>query len=476
MNENKDKSIIYLEEEKPIIEFPALIRLIIIFMALCLGLGLLILPWHFVLFIFLGLCVGLAVFFNTYIGLLLFLIVATLHPGKFISETYGLYYLSRYLAFGILFIWLFHTIVYRDFKIVKAKQNLAVLGFALMIFISCIKDRGFISLFGIDYTTHSLLDYMKLFILYFLVINLIKNRKQFFIFIWGLIFLGTISCFIGLYQYINKIGLLEEGGILRITGTAADPNYFALHLVMLIPLSVSLFLSSKSILARSYLAGFFMLSLLNIFFTFSRGGMIGLVIVLSLSFFMLVLHNRKKLIPVFISVLFILSIIPLIPEQYWSRIRTIPDVKDVAIRARLDTWRAGYEIILEHPLMGVGVGNFRYEYFLKALASPDIRMKAQLVAHNTFIEIAAESGILALIFFLTLIFWTLRDLRQKVFIFQKEKDDPFYWVSRALIISLIGYIGCGVFVSQQYLVMFWIIAPLAVVLRQLYLNKAKNIY
>jgi len=467
MEENKEKLIMHQEEEKPLFEFPALVKGCILFASFLLGLSLLLLPWHFVLFIFIGLCSAVAVFFNIFIGLLLFLVIATLHPGKLISEAYGLYYLSRYLSFGVLFIWLFHTLVYRDFKVVKARQNIALLGFAIVIFLSCVKDRGLLTLLEGGYTTEYLLDYIKLFILYFLIIYLIKTRKQFMIFIWSLIILGTVSCFIGLYQYANGIGMIEEGGSLRITGTAADPNYYALHIIMLIPISISLLLNSRSILTKLFLSGFTILSLLNVLFTFSRGGMIGLAIVLSLSFVIMLLHNRNKIIPSLIVVLIVISAIPFIPEQYWSRAKTITNLEDVAVRARLDTWKIGYEMVQDHPVLGVGVGNFPYEYYYRAMTSRDTKTKARHVAHNTFIEVAAESGIIALVFFIMLILWTMGDLRKSGAVFRKSGDNQLYYISQALIISLMGYIACGVFLSQQYLFMFWIIVPLSIVIRRL---------
>ena len=132
----------YLEEEKPIIEFPAVVIMGIIFSSFCLVLTILFLPWHLSLFLFLGLCLAIVVFFNLYIGILIFLIAAFLHPTYWLPQLQA-FHPSRLLAIAVFFIWGFHTVVYRDFKIIKAPQNFLIIVYMGLTFIASLRNFDF---------------------------------------------------------------------------------------------------------------------------------------------------------------------------------------------------------------------------------------------------------------------------------------------------------------------------------------------
>ena len=72
-----------LEEERPLIEFPALIKIAIGFGAFLIGLSLLALPWYLALALFMAVAGMIAIFFDPYVGLIAFLVV---HMGCMLNR------------------------------------------------------------------------------------------------------------------------------------------------------------------------------------------------------------------------------------------------------------------------------------------------------------------------------------------------------------------------------------------------------
>src|SRR3989344_6677242 len=104
--------------------------------------------------------------------------------------------------------------------------------------------------------------------------------------------------------------------------------------------------------------------------------------------------------PIFISPQFLLS------KGDWgllgNRIKSIIDFGETSNAQRILIWKSSIVSIAHHPLLGVGIGNF------PVVLSQNIELsKAGSSAHNIYLHIAAEIGILALItaiWFLWLVF------------------------------------------------------------------------
>src|SRR3989338_388655 len=444
-----------LEEERPIIEFPSLVKLIIVSGALFVGLSLLILPWYLALAIFFALGGMIAVFFDPYMGLIAFLIGALLHPLEFFSEVFASMHVSTVLAVAVMFIWAFHIIVYLDFKIVNDKLNILVIIFGIALFFSTLEY--------FDFSFPQFVDFVKLFILYFLVVNLVRTRNKFLIMMWGLVVLGAIACLIGIFQHYRGIGVDYGEGVIRIRGTALDPNDYAMHIVILVPMVFALLFNYKNLIIRGLLLLILILLILNIVFTYSRGGMVAFGLVLGLSIMGFSFQRKKLILPILLLAVGASVLLPMIPEKYWERAKTISDFSDPAIQARLDTWKTGLGMIADHPVRGVGLGAFRYEYTMRAYMGSDVKTRASLFSHNAYLQIGAELGVPALIIFVLLIVFSWIDLLKAEKLFLKKGALLFAGLSLSLMLGLLGFIVSAVFLTQAFLTMFWIILPLAVV-------------
>lgn len=451
-----------LLEEKPIIEIPTLIILIIVFISFCIGLSILCLPWYISVGIFVGIILSIIIFFKLYVGLLIFLIGAFFHPTFWLPQL-AVIHPARTLALLVLFIWIFHSIIYRDFKLVKAPQNIFLVSFFGLALISSFKwpDISFPYLFELA---------PKAIILYFAVVNIIKTRKEVIFLTWFLCFITLILSLTGIYQYLHGIGF-QGAGMLRIKGLSYDPNYFAFELIIPLAVVISLFFYYSHINIKILLFTIISLIIATIVLTYSRAGFLMLLSVLFLTVGIRFFKKRGFIVSGIFIVCLLLIIISFIPSAYWERISSILDFSDPAIKERLVAAKAGTEMVLKHPFRGVGWGVCRLEFLKESLVSGELPHKL-LDAHNTFIITAAELGIGGLFFMILLFLWSFKYFREAKKAFLIKKDFLLADISSGFQTALIVYVVGGMFISYIQLLQFWLILPMAVVLKLL--SKKQN--
>jgi len=452
------------EEEKPLIELPALIKGFIVVCSFLMGISLLFLPPFIVLLLFIGMCVFVAMFLDLFVAVIIFLLGAYLHPTALFPALQQLH-IARNLAFFVLLIWILHIIVYKDFKITKTPQNIFVLGLAATLFIACFR-----------YFEYSFPDYLELaskaVILYLIIANIVKTKKQILVLIGILIISGVISSGAAFFQYIHGIGLTLIGSVVRVFGTTQNPNILAAELVLIVPIAITLIINVKRVLLKFILLLCLSALLMAIVLTFSRAGMATLCIVLLLSFLQIILKGKRKVSTlIFLFIIFALiaaAVTPFIPNEYWERMGTITDTKEISIASRLDAWKLALNMIKEHPFTGVGYGLFKYEFMTAAITSADIKTKFVLYhAHNLFLHTGAEAGILAALFVLTIIYYAWIQLRRARRNLERNGEALLAGISGALEISLMAFFLVNLFSWHLDLMIFWIIIGLSVVLNNL---------
>lgn len=387
---------------------------------------------------------------NLLVGLIVFLAIALLFLFP-VPETVRRLHLTLSLAMVTLFGLLMRMMTSREFELTKSSQNYFILGFVMMA-----------SFAGLPYIKGNYLGFLevwKVATLYFLVANLVKKRSHIVVMSWALIILATVLSLTSMILYMGGTRMWQSERMLRVGG--ADPNDFSMFLLMVLPLSLSLLENSRSKLVKGFLVTIFATLILSAFFTRSRGGSIGLAIVLLIlisgGFFQ---KPRKWALPIS-TILIILILLPFIPSEYWERMKTLTDFSDPSIRARLEAWRLGLYMISQHPFLGVGLGNFSKNVTRLAPLTPGIRVIRSGVAHNAYISIAAETGIITLFFFLLIIISAFRSLRKNQGLFQERGDFLLSSLCRSLLIGLIGYTVSTMFLSQELSRSAWILFGLA---------------
>ena len=116
-------------------------------------------------------------------------------------------------------------------------------------------------------------------------------------------------------------------------------------------------------------------------------------------------------------------------------------------------------MILSHPIGGVGLGSFKSE------SAEGLKGGIRLIAHNMYIEVAAELGLPALALFLLLIYGSWRNLGQVML--HPDLDSELEQLSLGLQGCLVAFVVAALFISSEYQRYFWLVVFLSAVLKRL---------
>lgn len=208
--------------------------------------------------------------------------------------------------------------------------------------------------------------------------------------------------------------------LMRTIGTFPDPHMLSFYLGMTAPLALGLAFAYPS--EKKFFLGGATIILLADLLTFSRGGYLGLIAGLVFILALQYKHWTRRSKKIIIAMLCITTIL-VIASPIGTRLTSSFNIGEGSNQGRLAMWRAASAIIIKHPFTGVGLGN----YSLAVL--PSAHYRDPIYAHNLFLDIAAETGILnACIFAIMLIisFFAL--------IHQTKRDSLYIWPAISLII------------------------------------------
>jgi O-antigen ligase len=306
-----------------------------------------------------------------------------------------------------------------------------------------------------------LLDaYSKLVVIFILIVALsthprvIRNLVQAVLTGVGLLGIFTISS-------ASKPSVPDN--VLRhaSAGASYDSNDIAMMMVCTLPLAVfgALALRGGSRLAA---AGVTVICVLATILTMSRGGFVGLMVVSALIIFRLRSVSARLMTFALIVGLFAVTA----PFQYWYVMETIWNPTGSGylgrgVFSRVELWERGLDLILANPLTGVGIGVYHIADGLKYG-----RDRGFVTAHNTFIQLGGELGILGFTLLVALFALSLRNVRRARRAAQGDSElADLAWMATAIEISLWGYVVAGFALSQAYAPMLYFLVGVATALR-----------
>lgn len=235
----------------------------------------------------------------------------------------------------------------------------------------------------------------------------------------------------------------------RAGWVTGDPNYFSLSALLCIPLAYYLMRLRQTHWERWYCGVCLGLTLVALTAAASRGGFLGLVVMLLLAAW----HSRANWKTMIAGSLVLLSLMLIAPSSPLTRIMN-PRRSDLeSADSRLAAWEAGLRMIRANLFTGIGAGNFKA--VVRAYGNDD--REVYQVAHNTYLEIAAETGLPGFAAFLGVFLGTLRTLsyvKQRALL---GGPDLLYFVAEGIQTGLVGF-GVGIFfVSSVAQKLFWLL-------------------
>lgn len=262
---------------------------------------------------------------------------------------------------------------------------------------------------------------LNVFVSFFLTVyllNKINNASNFIVMLFLLALIVEVF-----FSFIPIIMDLEKGQLTFrsqvYSGLAANINITSFSIVFKLPFLLYFLFNSTSSIKKFFIS----ILLIMLFFTISvlgtRGAYMAVFSTLIFTIYY-ILKNRKDFKRIRISALALFLAISLSfvfnvittrkynSENVLSRASTISlSTKDGSVNQRLRYYKQGVSQFISNPLVGLGIGNYKF----KSIEMDKKDIKGYVVpyhAHNDFIQIAVEQGVLGLVsyimIFITFIF------------------------------------------------------------------------
>jgi O-antigen ligase len=267
-----------------------------------------------------------------------------------------------------------------------------------------------------------------------------------------------------------------------------DANDLALVLVMALPLLVYLF-SVSNVIFKILSAAMVFICLYGIVLTDSRGGFLAL---LAVGFLILFRSPVSRATKTGIIALVLIVFVSLAGGHYWDRMLTMWSPQgeyDETAGGRTTVWKTGLRILVTHP-WGVGIDNFETAEGLSHGG-----LGAWNAAHNSFLQLAVDLGVVGFIVFIALIAVTVKDLR-RIQKFPAQQTPPKFSrptfheaskvmqpatesllpVASALETTMWGFVVGGFFLSQAYAPMLYCILALSLACKQIHEAQRRGIH
>ena len=298
-----------------------------------------------------------------------------------------------------------------------------------------------------------IVNYASMVVLFVIVVSLVDTPEK----IRRTLLVANISlAFASLYilreyqEYHLVSSAFRPGG--KVVG---DANYFSLAAMLTLPIGYFYLLSETRPFYRRVTLLCVLITSVAIAVSGSRGGLLALFAFIAF----VVMRSRRRLRNFCLLVLILIPPMLLVPKNPISRMLK-PDVADrLAVRTRIETWKAGIRMCEDHPLMGIGLGEFKT---LIGTYAEDPRLSK--LAHNTYLEVAAELGILSLLVYLFLILETYRSLRWTTELARRLKAPLLYGVATGMQGGIVGFLVSSFFLSAEYVKVFWFYVFFSIVL------------
>jgi putative inorganic carbon (hco3(-)) transporter len=278
-------------------------------------------------------------------------------------------------------------------------------------------------------TEDALWDMGKLLVVYVALLNALDTplRLRRFLVVGAL---ATLAPSLGAIQRWVAGDNLVEGFRTAWRGNYADPNRLAMGLVLMLPIALGMAGAVKRRWLAALLAFAAAANMAAIVLTHSRSGTVALAAALGLT----LVRGRRKGRGLLLATAAVVALVALAPQSFWTRSSSIADYEeDPSFAGRERAYQMLRVIVSERPLQGVGAGAFldAWERFAPLSAGGQ-----HLIAHNIFMEILGEQGIVALALFGIFCVWL------SVRVWQAGRDAVGGAEARAVLAGLVGYLVC----------------------------------
>ncbi|HEY6768491.1 MAG TPA: O-antigen ligase family protein [Candidatus Sulfotelmatobacter sp.] len=238
----------------------------------------------------------------------------------------------------------------------------------------------------------------------------------------------------------------EDGRLMGYQkGILENPNDLAINIAINFPLCLAFLLAAKGAGKKVSWGLGLAFMLLGVVATYSRSGLLALIVTVVICLWEFGVKGKRTilLMTAVLGVVIAIGVVVVTP-RYLVRIESIvrgniAGAEDRgSLVAREQLLKESLLLSITHPLFGVGPGDF-------ASYTHEWR-----VAHNTYTEMGAETGLPGLVLFVTLMGLSLRKIRRiRVLPGYKSSSDIRLWAS-GLWAGMAAYCSGAMFASTEY--------------------------
>jgi O-antigen ligase len=301
------------------------------------------------------------------------------------------------LLIALVMGWVIRCMVKKEKVFVRTPFNTVLLVMAIFTYISLWRGSSYLGfpapLSVTDLRFQAWKNYMILPLLYLITVNNIKDVRQ----VKWLVVAMAVSIFLMEYRTANQVRLMQAvasrhkvDGTFVWTGVNVVAAFYADYIFVLL----GIFMLHRATIVRAGFAFLILVASYIILFLFSRGAYAGVVAGCAT---ISVIRKRILLVPLILLLVLWQTVLP---SRVIERINQTQGEEglDESSRDRLELWRQSVDMFEGDPLMGVGFG---------VMASSDMT-GGYRDAHNIYMEVLGEQGIIGLAILLTLFALALR--------------------------------------------------------------------
>lgn len=303
-----------------------------------------------------------------------------------------------------------------------------------------------------------MIKWTEFIVVFLLAKNTLVHRRDVYLLVAVLLGAGFLEAMHGWIQFMFNIGpesFLIAGRFLRAYGSFGQPNPYGGYLGLILPISLALFVGSFD--QRPFLSWRKALALGMLFLTIlaamvmslSRGAWLGFI---SAALVIALAKSRKTrivaLILVFtIALVALIGMYDLIPGEIRAPFAafftefSVFDPREAfvtpenySIVERMAQWYAAWNMFLDYPLIGLGIGNFKA--FYPEYTLPQFWLAGQH-AHNYYLNTLAETGILGLtaylLFVVSSFLYVIGIIRRLA-----KQGQEASWIDRSVALGVLG--------------------------------------
>lgn len=334
---------------------------------------------------------------------------------------------------------------------------LLILLFLFQTFLSTVFSEHF------DHSWSHWQDFLKSTIITYLIVVLVNDLTQFRLVLLVMVLsLGFEGAKQGWVYLLTSPGWANANPIAFL----GDNNGVAVGMLMIVPIFALLAQTTR----RRWEQCLYWFLLIGVLYralsTYSRGGFLACLILGGVYW----LRSRQKLRMLLGIGLIILVVLPTLPDAFWTRMQTIQTYDegegDKSALGRMHFWAVASEMAQANPLLGVGYLGYIPSYDTYDFSYGEYG--GHKAVHSAYFGVLAELGYPGAMLYVLILFCAFHSCYRVHRLIRKDaKSSEWDKYAVALETSLIVFLVGSLFLSFQYIEIFWHIIGLSFALEKL---------